>query len=85
MTKEDLLKKLYYVLKNPTAYAGKFKLFQEAKKHDSIENASIEDVEEWLKSQLAYTLHGPIRLNFNETSRGTSNRWAMADWFGGYV
>ena len=53
MTKEDLLKKLYYVLKNPTAYAGKFKLFQEAKKHDSIENASIEDVEEWLKSQLA--------------------------------
>ena len=74
MTKEDLLKKLYYVLKNPTAYAGKFKLFQEAKKHDSIENASIEDVEGWLKCQLAYTLHGPIRLNFNETSRGTSNR-----------
>ena len=54
MTKEELLKKLYYNPKNPAAYAGKSKLLQEAKKHNP--NISIEDVEEWLKLQLAYTL-----------------------------
>ena len=62
VNKEELLKKLYYDLKNPAAYAGKFKLLQEAKKHDA--NISIGDVEQWLKSQLAYTLIKPIRLNF---------------------
>ena len=63
MTKEELLKKLFYDLKNPAAYVGKSKLLQEAKKHDA--KISIEDVEEWLKSQLAYTIHKPIRLSFN--------------------
>ena len=62
ITKEELLKKLYYDLKNPAAYPGKSKLLQEAKKHDT--NISIEDVEERSKSQLTYTLHKPIRLNF---------------------
>ena len=60
--KEELLKTLYYDLKNPATYAGISKLLQEAKQHDS--NISIEDVEEWLKPQLAYTLHKAIRLNF---------------------
>ena len=62
MNKEELLKKLYYDLKNPAAYAGKSKLLQKAKKHDA--NISLEDVEEWLKLELGYTLHKPIRLNF---------------------
>ena len=62
MTKEELLKKLYYDLENTAAYTGKFKLLQEAEKHDT--NVLIEDVEEWLNSQLAYTLHKPVRLNF---------------------
>ena len=62
MTMEELLKKLYYGLKNPAVYFAKSKLLQEAKKHDSI--ISVEDVEEWLKSQLAYNLHKPVRLNF---------------------
>ena len=48
MTKEELLKKLYYDLRNPVAYAEKFKLLEEAKKHDSY--MSVEDVEDWLKS-----------------------------------
>ena len=60
MTKEELLKKLYYDLK--LYYAKKSKLLQETKKHDS--NISTEDVGESLKLQLAYTLHKPIRLNF---------------------
>ena len=42
MTNEGLLKKLYYDLKNPAAYGGKYKLLQKTKKHDS--NISIEDV-----------------------------------------
>ena len=62
MTKEELLKKLFYDLRNQAAYAGKCKQLQEAKKHDT--NISIEDVEEWLKSQLTYTLYKPTRLNF---------------------
>ena len=62
MNKEELLKKLYYDLKNLVAYAGKFKLLQEAKKYDA--DTSKEDVKEWLILQLAYTLHKPIRLNF---------------------
>ena len=62
MTQEELLKKLYYDLKNPAAYAGKSKLLQEAKKIDP--NVSIEDAEESLKSQLAYTLQKPARRNF---------------------
>ena len=62
MTKEELLKKLFHDLKNPAASAGKPNLLQEAKKHDI--NISIEDVEERLTSQLANTLHKPIRVNF---------------------
>ena len=65
MTKGELLKKLYYDLKNAAAYAGKSKLLQEAKKDDT--NISIEYVEEWLKLQLAHTLHTlhkTINLNF---------------------
>ena len=58
----EQLKKLYYDLKNPAAYAGESKLLQEAKKHDL--SISIKDVEEWLRSQLAYILHNPISLNF---------------------
>ena len=66
MNKKELVKKLYYDLKNPVAYAGKSKLLQEAKKRGSlyINRISIEDAEEWLKSQLAYTLHKLIRFNF---------------------
>ena len=30
---EKLLKKLYYDLRNPSAYVGKFKLFQQVKNH----------------------------------------------------
>lgn len=51
ITKEELVKTLHYDLKNPIVYAGKSKLLQEAKKHSS--NISTEDLEEWLKSQLA--------------------------------
>ena len=66
MTKEALLKKLYYDFKNPAAYAEKSKLLQIAKKHES--NISIEDVGEWLKFQSANTLHKSIRLNFKTRS-----------------
>ena len=41
---------------------SKTQLLQKAKKIDP--NISIEDGEEWLKSQLTYTLHKPARINF---------------------
>ena len=77
MTKEELLKKPYYHLKNPAAYAAKSKLLQEAKKHDP--NISIEDIEEWLKFQLAYTLHKPVRLNFKTRPVVASNRCQISN------
>ena len=61
-TKKELLKKLYYDPDNPAAYAGKSKLLQDAEEHDS--NISAEDIEEWFKSHLAYTLHKQIHFNF---------------------
>ena len=55
MTKEELLKKIYYDhLKNPAAYAEKSKLLKKAKEHES--NISTEDVEEWLKSNVSIYL-----------------------------
>lgn len=57
-----LLKKLYYDLQNPDACAGRSKLLQEANKHEA--SIPIEDIEEWLKLQLEYTLDKPIRLDF---------------------
>ena len=78
MTKEEILKKLYYDLKNPAAYAGKSKLLQEAKKLNS--SISIEDVEEWLRSQLVYTLHKPISLTFQARpvmAHQTDEQWQI--------
>ena len=63
------------ISKNSAACSGKSKLLQEPKKNDA--NISIQDAEEWLESQLAYTSDKPIRQN--KTSRGTSNRRAMPD------
>lgn len=62
----ELLNRLYYSLDSPVAFAGKDKLFREARKH--IKKLKLDDVEKWLRSQSTYTLHKPVRLNF-ETRR----------------
>ena len=58
----ELLSNLYYSLDSSVSYGGKEKLFKEAKKrNDKIKRS---DVNKWLQSQLPYTLHRPVRLNF---------------------
>ena len=52
MNKEELLKKLYFDLKNAAAYAGKSKLLQEAGKH-------LRMTKEELLKKLYYDLKNP--------------------------
>lgn len=62
MNFETILKTIYYDPKNPGSFGGVNKLFKEAKK--LIPNLKITDVKNWLKSQFTYTLHKPLRKNF---------------------
>ena len=55
MTKEELVKKIYYDLKNSAAHAAKPNLHQKAKKHDS--NISIENVHERINEASRGTLN----------------------------
>lgn len=60
---EKLLSELYYSLQSPVSYAGAEKLYQYArKKNNSI---TRKDVKNWLRSQLTYTLHKPVKLKFS--------------------
>ena len=59
---EMILNPLYYSLNSPASFGGKEKLFLEAKRND--EQITRYEVENWLSSQLAYTLHKPVSLNF---------------------
>ena len=59
---DKLLKSLYYDLKSPQAYTSKEKIYQAArKKAPSIQR---KDVDFWYRSQLASTLHKPVRYRF---------------------
>ena len=58
----ELLSNLYYSLESSVSYGGKEKLFREARKRSSLIKRI--DVNKWLQSQLPYTLHKPVRLNF---------------------
>ena len=57
-----LLEELYYSLKSPVSFASVEKLYKAAKQKD--ESISRKYVENWLSSQLTYTLHKPVKLNF---------------------
>lgn len=59
---ENFLKKIYYDLRSPAAYAGLGKVYAEAKKiHPEIRTS---DVYEFLKKQRIYTMHKPARKKF---------------------
>ena len=60
MSKEEPLKKLYYDLKNPAAYAGKSKLLQEAGNHLII-------TKEELLKKLYYDLKNPAAYSGKST------------------
>ena len=58
----DILKRLYYATDGAAASGSKEKLFKEALKE--IPDLKRGEVDEWLRSQLTYTLHAPARKNF---------------------
>ena len=59
---KSLLNDLYYSIESPVSFSGLEKLYNEAKQHD--ENVKRKDVKDWLSTQLTYTLHRPVKLNF---------------------
>ena len=82
----ELPRRIYWrnytmISKKLAAYGRKSKLLQEAKKNGP--NISIEDVEEWLKSHLAYTLHKPRCLNFKTRPFAVHqiNKQWQIDWW----
>ena len=60
--KKRLLKNLYYSLDSNVSFAGREILYKAAK----LKNESItrKDVNNWLSSQLTYTLHKPVNQRF---------------------
>ena len=58
----ELFNRLYYSLDSSAAYSSKESLYRKAKKEDQSVTRKI--VDEWLRTQLPYTLHRPVRLNF---------------------
>ena len=57
-----LLSQIYYNVKNPASFSTANKLFSAAKlKSPTIR---LQDVQKWLRSQITYTLHKPVRRRF---------------------
>src|SRR5277367_6378066 len=54
---DQLLEEIYYNPQNPASYGGVQALSKES-------GVSVKNVEKWLKSQSAYTLHKPARKRY---------------------
>ena len=61
-SKSELLEHFYYSLDSLVSFGSSKKLFKEVKKVDKTISRS--EVNQWLQSQLTYTLHKPVKLNF---------------------
>jgi hypothetical protein len=55
MSNTELLRKVYYDIKNPASFSSAEKLYQEARKYDT--NITRQDVIDFLSGEIAYTLH----------------------------
>ena len=62
MDKTNLLKKLYYDEKSPAGYSSALKLYKFAKQ--KIPTLKLDEVKDFLKSQITYTLHRQARRKF---------------------
>jgi len=60
--KKNLLERLYYSLDSDVSFSGREKLYEAAKQADK--SITRKDVNDWLSSQLTYTLHKPVRQTF---------------------
>ena len=59
---EKVLHKIYYTPSNPASFGSVKKLYKEAKK--KFPTITLDKVRAWLKGEFTYTLHHPIRKNF---------------------
>lgn len=66
MMMNKTLEKLYYSLDSSVSFGGKERLYKEAKRLDNT--ISRKDVDDWLKKQITYTLHKPVKLKFKTRS-----------------
>ena len=62
MEVENILKGIYYDVKNPAGFSSFEKLLRAAKKHD--ENIKRKDVKSWWMGEFTPTLHKPARRKF---------------------
>jgi hypothetical protein len=59
---ENTLSNIYYNTTHPASYGSAKNLYEYAKNENP--NITFEDVIQWLKKQISYTLHRPARKNF---------------------
>ena len=59
---DSLLKSLYYNLASPLAFTSRWNIYREAKRR--VPSIRKVDVDNWFDSQLAPTLHKPVRYRF---------------------
>ncbi len=59
---DALLKSIYYDVSNANAFSGKRNVYKAAKK--LYPKLTLRDVSNWFEKQLTYTLHKPVRYNF---------------------
>ena len=60
----NILKKVYFNLNSPSAYAGTEKVYREAKKQ--IPKLKPHHVKEFLQGESTHTLYRPIRKKFKK-------------------
>lgn len=62
METEKILSNIYYDVQHPASFSSANKLYLAAKQF--IPNLKIKNVQDWLQSQITYTLHKNARKNF---------------------
>ena len=75
-TKKNLIKRIYFDLSSPAAYAGAEKVYQEAKKR--IPTIRKEEVEDFLQSFPTYSIYRPTRKRFKRLATIASGK--NSDW-----
>ena len=75
---ERILSTIYYDPKNPSAFTGVEKVYQEAKLQ--LPDITRRDVREWLEKQYTYTMHKPTRRKFPRRKmmvNGIDDQWQI--------
>ena len=73
----DFLSHYYFDTKGPVAFTGPLALYRGAKgRYPSL---TFHQVGAWLQSRGAYTLHGPVRYNFQGVIVAGIDDWWQAD------